>query len=83
MEIGKNGVEIYREGDYTLRLTLRQGERVVGSLGIGGSQGEVFTNTERLEYILKENAVLLLAHYDLIVGGEVQKMKIRLKAERI
>lgn len=81
--IGENGVQIHRLGDYTLDLTLKQGETLRGSLGIGGASGEVFTKTERLEYLLKENSALLLASYDLIVSGEIQKMKIRLKAEQI
>ena len=81
--IKKGEVQIQRKGDYTLRLTLREGELLQGHIGIGGSEGEVFTNTKKIEYVLKEKSVLLFAHYLLIIGCEEQEMKIRLKAERI
>ncbi len=83
MEIEENLVKIDRIGDYELHLQLKKGAICSGLIGIGGSNGEVQTRTKLLEYKESENGVLLLLKYDLLVGGEEQKMKLRLHAKII
>lgn len=79
----ENGcAHITRKGDYTLALQLKKGERTEGALGIMDSEGKVYTKTDKLEYAIQENSVMLLAHYDLIVGGEIQKMQVRIFAKK-
>ena len=82
MEIRRKGVSVLRQGDYTLKLRLEEGKRTSGAIGIGGSEGEVFTKTENLAYSVSERSLLLKAQYTLIVGGESQEMKLRLHAKK-
>jgi hypothetical protein len=72
---------IKRVGEYTLSLCLENGRKTEGKLGIFQSEGVVHTFTEKLEYSIKKGSLLLFAHYDLIIGEEVQKMQIRLFAK--
>lgn len=72
---------IVRKGDYDMRLTLREGETCVGTLGIMGTQGQVQTQTHKLCYSLTERSLLLSAQYDLLFETERQAMKIRLHAK--
>ena len=77
----ENGVvQIQRTGDYTLRLTLKEGERTDGALGINGSEGVLEVKTTRVAYTTTEKSLLLSLHYSLLVGDEPQKMKLRLFA---
>ena len=77
----ENGVvQIQRTGDYTLRLTLQEGETNEGTLGINGSEGILQVKTKRVAYTTTENSLLLSLHYGLLMGEEVQEMKLRLFA---
>ena len=78
----KGTLTVERRGDYTLSLMCENGKLHKGSIGIGGAEGEVFTQTEKLTYSIKEHSLLLLVEYELIVSGEAQKMKLRLHAKR-
>lgn len=78
MRIDRESVEIEREGDYSLSLRLKQGVTCSGSIGIGGSSGEVQTKTYLLEWKESKDSILLLLKYDLIISGEKQRMKLRL-----
>ena len=70
--------DIERVGDYTLKLRLKRGEWTKGELGIGGSSGEVDTYAHRVGYSFSDNSILLLLHYDLMISGEKQEMKLRI-----
>ena len=72
--------EIERVGDYSLRLHLERGRQTVGMLGIGGSEGEIGVFAHSVAYSLGKDSLLLSMHYDLFLGGELQKMKLRLIA---
>ena len=72
--------EIERVGDYSLRLNLERGRQTVGYLGLGGSEGEIGVFTHSVAYSMGKNSLLLSLHYDLLLGGEIQKMKLRLLA---
>ncbi len=74
---------IDRQGDYTMRLRLQKGEYCAGVLGIGGCEGEVYTKTSRIAYTTREEGCTLDLHYDLIVGEETQRMRIRILAKII
>lgn len=76
---GEN-VCIERKGDYTLKLLLQRGARTIGSIGIGGNEGEVEVETHRVEYAVSKNSLLVMLHYDLIIGGEAQRMQLRISA---
>ena len=71
---------VERVGDYTLKLFLKRGVRTVGSIGIGGNEGEVEVETSRVDYVIRKDSLLAMLHYDLIFGGETQKMKLRISA---
>ena len=70
--------EIQREGDYSLRLYLKRGELSQGTIGIGGANGEIQTFTHRVSYSVSKDSLLLSLHYDLLISGEKQVMKLRL-----
>lgn len=72
---------IERQGDYSMRLELESGRRRFGTLGINGAEGEIETFTERIQYSIGKDSLLLSMRYDLLVGDEPQKMKIRLFAK--
>ena len=77
----ENGVvQIQRTGDYTLRLTLKEGETNEGTLGINGSEGVLQVKTARVAYATTEKSLLLSLHYSLLMGDEVQEMRLRLFA---
>ena len=76
----KETAMVVREGDYTLTLPLKRGEVTIGKLGIGGNEGNVELYAYKIEYSLRENAVLALLHYDLLLGGGKQEMKLRIMA---
>ena len=78
LQLVNGGAYIKRIGDYTLALPLEEGKLLKGTIGIGGSEGEVQTYTRRLSYSLKKDSLLLSLHYDLIISNESQKMKLRL-----
>lgn len=78
MKLQGESAEIERQGDYTLRLSLKKDEICEGELGIGGTGGLIQTFTHRIAYSVSKDSLLLSLHYDLIIGGERQKMKIRL-----
>lgn len=74
-------VEIIRQGDYSMRLFLKPNSLERGELGIGGSSGEIQTFARKIAYSVRENGVMALLHYDLIIGVEKQEMRLRLSAQ--
>lgn len=73
---------IDRQGDYSLRLRLEEGETHESGLGINGAEGKVFTRAHRVKYTFDRNIFKLSLRYDLIfTENEVQKMKLNLKAQ--
>ena len=71
---------IKRLGDYSLFLELRRGERTKGTLGIGGNEGEIEVDTHKVAYSQGKDSFLAVLHYDLQIGIERQKMKLRILA---
>lgn len=78
IKLRNSTAEIAREGDYTLHLHLQEGAQTVGSIGIGGSEGEIQTFARRIAYSVSNDSLLLSLQYDLLISGERQKMKLRL-----
>lgn len=74
-------VEIIRQGDYSMRLFLKKDKLEKGELGIGGSSGEIQTFAHKIAYSVRGNVVMALLHYDLIISGEKQEMRLRLSAQ--
>jgi uncharacterized beta-barrel protein YwiB (DUF1934 family) len=74
---------VERRGDYTLRLTLERGKESVGVIGLGGADGEIATYARRVVYSMGKDSLLLSLHYDLLISGETQEMKLRLYAKAI
>ena len=75
-----NRASVQREGDYTLSLQLTEQALTDGSLGIGGGAGEIKTYTHKVGYSVGKDSLLAVLHYDLIIGGEKQEMKLRILA---
>ena len=73
---------ITREGDYTMHLDLEKGKTTLGSLGIGGSVGEVGTHAYEIAYRITEDFFVASLHYDLLIGEERQTMKLRLLSHK-
>ncbi len=83
MKIQGEEAIIERNGDYSMRLSLKRGERTSGTLGILGNFGEIQTHTHKIVYSIGNDSLLLLMQYDLLINGEKQKMKIRLLARKL
>jgi len=78
MKLQGESAELERAGDYSLRLKLNRGEICKGEIGIGGNGGEIETFAKKVNYSVSKDSVLLSLHYDLIISGEKQEMKLRL-----
>ncbi len=76
----KGGVEIERAGDYTLFLSLREGESIQGKIGIGGNEGELTTKADQVRYSVTADSLMAMLRYDLLTAGDPQKMKLRILA---
>ncbi len=72
---------IDRQGDYSLCLRLIQGQRTNGSIGMGGSEGEVPTQTHEVAYTVEGNILTAKLDYALLFGEEKQEMRLCLTAQ--
>ncbi|MBQ8428762.1 MAG: DUF1934 family protein [Clostridia bacterium] len=73
-------VSVERVGDYTLSLLLKRGVRTIGRIGIGGNEGEVEVEAYRIDYAVRQNSLLAMLRYNLIIGDEEQRMQLRITA---
>jgi hypothetical protein len=73
--------EIERAGGYGMRLTLKEGERSVGALSLGGQDGELLAFTHKISYSKTQNRFFALLKYDLLFGEEKQEMRVRVQAD--
>ncbi len=78
--VNESGATIERRGDYSMRLSLRERERTQGVLSIGGNEGSIDVETERIAYSLNKKSLLLQLHYTLHFGSERQRMRLMIKA---
>ncbi len=78
MQLQGDSAKIERQGDYSLRLHLKENEKSVGEIGIGSSCGEIQTFAYKVVYSVSKDSLLLSLRYDLIISGEKQEMKLRL-----
>ncbi len=73
--------EMERRGDYDLSLRLHRGEKTEGCIGMGGSEGAISLYAHKVAYSVGKDSLLLSLHYDLLISGEKQEMKLRLYAK--
>lgn len=73
---------IERKGDYVLSLPLKERQKTVGKIGIGGSFGDVEISTKKLLCERTENGLIFSAEYALLFGAELQRMKLRIKVNK-
>ena len=78
LSVQGESAQIAREGDYSLRLNLKRGEKLDGALGFGDGQGKIETFARKIEYSVSRDSLLLRLEYDLLFGEEKQEMKLRL-----
>ncbi len=78
IQLQGQAAELIRQGDYTLRLSLKDKEETVGEIGFGGTGGEIGIYTHKLAYSTSSDALLLSIRYDLLISGEKQEMSLRL-----
>ena len=81
LHLSNDRLEISRTGDYSLRLSLCQGETLQGVLGFGNAEGDISVHTHKLAYSYSKNSFMLMAHYTLYFGCETQDTKIRLQVK--
>ena len=79
--VAQGEANIDREGDYTLRLPLKQGELTQGELGINGNTGNLGVRTHRIEYTFTEDGLSAQLRYDLLLGDDVQEMDLQIQAK--
>ena len=80
IRVQEKEVLIERQGDYSMRLCLREDVRTVGTLSIGGNEGVLEVSTQCIDYAITENSLLLRLDYTLHFGNESQNMALRMKA---
>ena len=80
MDFQGETLDILRRGDYTLKISLQRGVVREGNLGIGGNEGAIHTLAHKVAYSISGNSLLATLHYDLLIGDEPQKMKLRILA---
>ena len=80
IHIEETETRIERDGDYSMRLCLRENCRTKGTLSIAGNDGELDVSTKRIAYTITKNSLLLQLEYTLHFGKEDQQMRLRLKA---
>ena len=76
-------VEILRDGDYGLRLCLRENETTKGALLLGGASGDIETYTHKIRVQKGNENFFALLEYDLIISGERQQMRVLLQTKTI
>ena len=80
IQVKDGKVLLSRKGDYSLSLILDEGKTTRGTLGISGSNGEIFVSAERVGFSIGEKSFLANLKYTLDFGREKQKMQLRLNA---
>lgn len=75
--------DMERRGDYDLCLHLQRGTETEGFIGMGGSEGGISLYTHKVAYSVGKDSLLLSLHYDLLISGEKQEMKLRLYAKAV
>ena len=83
VEFFGNSVRMERSGDYTLKLVLNNGKAGEGEIGINGASGSVGTFTDRILYSMTEKCLHAVLHYDLIIAGQRQKMRLNINAKYV
>ena len=81
VSVKKDSATIVRRGDYGMALTLVKGAKTQGELTVSGSVGKIEIFTHLIEYSKKSNKYLITLRYDLLFGGEPQKMQVRIFAK--
>ncbi len=81
LELKNREVYINREGEYSLFLHLIENQKTQGQLGITGNKGEISVYTYEISYETKEKSLKLQLRYDLLFGGEPQKMRLTILAK--
>lgn len=79
----KEEATLSREGAYSLRLPLKEGETRMGTLGINGEQGNVSVKTRLLRYSMQKDSLLASIKYDLDFGADTQEMQLRIYAKTL
>ena len=78
--LSKEILFIQRKGDYDLEILLKEGQEMVGKIGLGKSEGEVKVKCYKSCFSIKEKSCLCLCEYVLLFGEEKQRIKLRITA---
>ena len=77
----KNCVALKRQGDYSMELSLRGGEKTSGKLCLAGNVGELLTITDNISYTIERGTLKASLQYDLVFGADTQKMELKILAK--
>lgn len=80
VSLSREEVTIFRSGDYSMRLVLREGEQTLGTLILGGNEGQLCVYTQKASYCIRKGGLLVQLHYVLNFGEEKQEMRLRMNA---
>ncbi len=81
LSVGNGCALVERQGDYTLRLPLLQGQSTVGCLGIGGSEGRIPVEADFIRYTRQADGVEIHLRYRLAFGEDAQEMRLHIQAK--
>ena len=81
LEISGKSVNVVRDGDYSLRLRLKEGELTVSELGIGGNVGQIKTKTHKITCDIRVEKCTIALCYSLIFEKEIQEMQLEIVAQ--
>ena len=69
-----------RDGDYSLRLALVEGEVTKGELAINGNVGELEIRTHAVACLYQGDQLSARLKYDILLGDSAQEMELLIQA---
>lgn len=80
LSFSRSSATLKREGDYSLFLSLENGKKTLGSLGLGETEGSLPVKTHSIAFTTTKKSLLASLKYALYFGAETQETSIRLTA---
>lgn len=81
LELSNDRAQIVRTGDYSLHLRLQVGAKTTSEIGLGGSSGQVETETSLIDVRRTATGAEIKLNYALLFESEKQEMQLTIVAQ--